>query len=97
MEDGTLLVTNDGLRAVIAANKSGTEKVTITSVGLGSGKYKPAANRTALLAPFAATISVSDGPRTSAAARNAMIMAYLRISVARLSWSLKALAQGLRL
>ena len=61
MADGSLIVTNAGLAAVIAANRSGTEKVTITSAGFGSGKYVPAPTRTALYAQFKTINTIAGG------------------------------------
>ena len=61
MADGRMLVTNAGLAAVIAANKDGTNKVQITRAGLGTGKYTPAANRTALYAQFKQLATISGG------------------------------------
>lgn len=61
MADGSLLVTNAGLAAVVAANKSGTNKVTINKAGLGTGKYTPAGNRTAMYAKFKDLSTIAGG------------------------------------
>lgn len=61
MADGTLIVTNAGLAAVVNANRSGTNKVTISKAGLGTGKYTPAANRTQMYAKFKEIATIAGG------------------------------------
>lgn len=56
-----LIVTDAGLDAIIEAEKSGTAKVNVVAVALGSGQYKPSASQTALKSEIKRLTTVTGG------------------------------------
>lgn len=56
-----LLVTNAGLAALVNAEQTGTESITLASIRFGSGQYTPTATQTALKSPITTLTALSGG------------------------------------
>ncbi|MGN1149713.1 MAG: phage tail protein, partial [Sutterella sp.] len=56
-----LLVTNAGLAALVNAEATGTETITISEIKFGSGQYTPTKTQTAMQAPFKTLTALSGG------------------------------------
>ena len=59
-----IVITNAGLAALVNASATGTEAVTISKIGLGTGRYTPTKGQTALQSEFK-QLDVVEGGTTA--------------------------------